>query len=71
MNEIKIRFKSGEIGYFKLIDDDNIEKTFNVLGDAIRDKVAGVFEAIDLADDKITIINILDISTFGYSKISE
>lgn len=70
IDEIKIRFKSGEIGYFKLEDDD-IEKFYDFLGDAIRDGATGVLELIDLVDDKRTIINILDISTFGYSKVFE
>lgn len=70
MIEIKIKFKSGTIGYYKLIDD-NIENLFNVLGDAIRDNKSGVLEVIDLVDDKRTIVNILDVSTFGYKKIVE
>ncbi|OOM17179.1 hypothetical protein CLSAB_18990 [Clostridium saccharobutylicum] len=71
MNEIKIRFSSGEIGYFKLVDDtdENMAKTYDFLGDAIRDRSSGVFELIDLADDKKTIINIKDISSIGYSKV--
>jgi tyrosyl-tRNA synthetase len=71
MNEIKIRFSSGEIGYFKLVDDtdENIVKTYDFLGDAIRDRSSGVFELIDLADDKKTIINIKDITSIGYSKV--
>lgn len=70
MDEIKIRFKNGEIGYFKL-EDDNIEKVFDFIGDAIRDSATGVLELIDLVDDKRTIVNISEISTFGYSKISD
>ncbi len=71
MNEIKIRFKNGEIAYFKLVDEeeDIILKFYEFLGDAIKDGARGVFEAIDLSDDKKTIIDIRDISTFGYSKI--
>lgn len=70
MNEIKIRFKSGDIGYFKL-EDGEIEDFFDFLGDAIRDRLDGVFELIDLVDDKRTIINIKDITSFGYSKVEE
>lgn len=66
-NEIKIRFRNGEVGYFKLEGDD-IEEFFDYLKKAIRDRVAGVLELIDLSDDKRTIVNILDISTFGYGK---
>lgn len=68
MNEIKIRFKSGEVGYFKLLNDE-IEKVFETLDDAIRDGRNDTLEAIDLADDKRTLIDISDISTFGYSKV--
>ncbi|HCL4479894.1 TPA: hypothetical protein N2D99_001961 [Clostridium botulinum] len=68
MNEIKIRFKSGEVGYFKLLNDE-IEKVFETLDDAIRDRRNDTLEAIDLADDKRTLIDISDISTFGYSKV--
>ncbi len=66
-SEIKIRFSNGEVGYFKLEGDD-IEEFFDYLKKAIRDRVAGVLELIDLSDDKRTIVNILDISTFGYGK---
>jgi hypothetical protein len=70
MSEIKIRFKSGDIGYFKL-EEDKIEDFFDFLGDAIRDRLDGVLELIDLVDDKRTIINVKDITSFGYSKIEE
>ena len=70
MSEIKIRFKSGDIGYFKL-EEDKIEEFFDFLGDAIRDRLDGVLELIDLVDDKRTIINVKDITSFGYSKIEE
>lgn len=70
MNEIKIIFKNGVLGYYKYLGDD-IEKAFDFLGDAIRDGAKGVLEVIDLMDDKRTIINISDISTFGYSKVPE
>lgn len=70
MNEIKIRFKSGDVGYFKL-EDDRIEVFFDFLGDSIRDGLNGVLELIDLVDDKRTIINVKDITSFGYSKIEE
>lgn len=69
MVEIKIRFRSGEIGYFKLINDD-IKDIFNILRNAIRDSKTGVLEVIDLVDDKKTIINISDVSTFGYKEIN-
>ena len=70
MNEIKIRFKSGDVGYFKL-EDDRIEAFFDFLEEAIRDGLNGVLELIDLVDDKRTIINIKDITSFGYSKVEE
>lgn len=40
---------------------------FDFLGNAIREGATGVLELIDLSDDKRTIVNILDISTFGYA----
>jgi len=71
MYEIKIRFKSGEIGYFK--SENNGEqlmlRIFDVLGDSIKDGVKGVIELIELTDKKRTIINISDITSFGYSFI--
>nr|DAK74108.1 MAG TPA: hypothetical protein [Caudoviricetes sp.] len=70
MNEIKIRFKSGDVGYFKL-EDDRIEDFFDFLREAIRDGLNGVLELIDLVDDKRTIINVKDITSFGYSKVEE
>lgn len=66
MNEIKIRFKSGEIGYFKL-ESDSIHTIFSLLGDAIKEEKSGILELIDLTDDKKTIVDIRDISTFGYN----
>jgi len=54
MYEIKIRFKSGEIGYFK--SENNGEqlmlRIFDVLGDSIKDGVKGVIELIELTDKK-------------------
>ena len=70
MNEINIIFKNGILGYYKFLGDD-IEKVFDFLGDAIKDGSKGVLEVVDLIDDKRTIINISDISTFGYSKVPE
>lgn len=67
MNDIKIRFKSGDVAYFKL-KDDNIDKLFDRLGDAIGDGARGVIELIDLADDKRTIVNFNEIASFGYDK---
>lgn len=70
MSEIKIRFKSGDVGYFKL-EDDRIEDLFDFLGEAIRDGLNAVVELIDLKDGKRTIINVKDITSFGYSKGEE
>lgn len=71
MNEIKIRFKSGDIGYFKLIDDTDeyIQNIYNYITLAIREEMKGTFEVIDLTDDKKTSININEIASIGYSKI--
>lgn len=67
--EIKIRFKSGQVGLFKS-ENSNFKKVYDCLGDAIRDGANGVLELIDLEDNKITIVNIQDISTFGYGEVS-
>ena len=71
INEFKILFKSGYLGYFKLVidTDDNAEKFYQYIGDSIRDGVTGVFELIELSNDKKTFINIADIATIGYSKV--
>lgn len=69
MIEIKIRFKSGEVGYFELEDD--VEKTFEYLGNMIVNNYKGVVELIDLADNKRTFVNISDISSFGYSEVTK
>ena len=66
-NEIKIRFRNGEVGFFKLESDD-IEEFCDALRNVITEGTTGVLELIDLSDDKRTIVNILDISTFGYGK---
>ncbi|MDI9215965.1 hypothetical protein [Clostridium tertium] len=68
MVEIKIRFKSGEIAYFKLENYD-IKKLFDRLGDSIKDGAKGVIELIDLVDDKRTIVNFDEIASFGYSEV--
>lgn len=73
MNEIKIRFKNGDIGYFKLVEDndEDINAAYEFVGNAIKAGARGGFELIDLADDKKTFINIQDITTIGYSKVSK
>lgn len=73
MNEIKIRFKNRLVGYFKLVvdTDKNMENTYNFIGNAIMEGKAGVFEAIDLLDNKRTWINAKEIATIEYSKIQE
>lgn len=68
--EIKIRFKSGEIGYFKLLENEDINTIYTKLGNAIKDEYVGVLECIDLADDKLTIINLSEIVSFGFSEVT-
>lgn len=70
MNEIKIRFKNGKIGYFKLVDAKiDIETLFDDIGNWIIHGQRRILKLIDLDDNKLTIIDVLDIATFGYSPI--
>lgn len=71
LNEFKILFKNGHLGYFKLkIDtDENAEEFYQYISDAIQEGAIGVFELIDLSDNKKTFINIAEVTTIGYSKV--
>ena len=71
LNEFKILFKNGHLGYYKLkIDtDENAEKFYQYISDAIQEGAIGVFELIDLSDNKKTFINIAEVTTIGYSKV--
>ena len=67
MIEIKILFKNGEYGYYTT--SDNIEVVFELIGDAIRDSQSGVLLLKEISNDKQTLINIQEITTFGYSVV--
>ena len=72
MIEIKIRFKNGDIGYFKLkneIQEAEMEAYFDFLGDRFKNESVGAIELIDLADNKRTYVNIREICSFGYSYV--
>lgn len=72
MIEIKIRFKSGDVGYFKFLNevhDAEMEACFDFLGDRFKNQAVGVIELIDLADNKRTYVNMSEIASFGYSNV--
>lgn len=74
MVEFKIRFKSGDVGYFKPTCEITIEKADEVIeyiGEGIRNEGIGILKMLDLTDDKVTVINIKEIVTFGYSLVSD
>lgn len=68
MVEIKIRFKSGDTGYFT-VEEQNVELIFNGLASGIKNKTSGTLEVMEIGCNKKTIINIQDISSFGFSII--
>lgn len=72
LNEFKISFKNGHLGYFKMVNDtdENARELYKYIGNAIGAGI-GSFELIDLTDGKKTYINVSDITTFGYSKVTE
>jgi hypothetical protein len=67
--EIKILFKNGVADYYTI--DQNIERVYETLGDAIRDDHTGVLDLIHIGTNKKTIINIQEIVTFGYSMVTK
>lgn len=72
MIEIKIRFKSGNVGYFKAADEvseSDMKVLFNVLNKCFNGEIVGAIQVIDLADNKRTSINMSEIASFGYSKV--
>ena len=69
MIEFKIRFKSGDVGYFKPTSEITIEKADEIIkyiGEGIRNEATGILKMLDLTDDKVTVINIKEIATIGY-----
>ena len=72
MIEFKIRFKNGDMAYFKVKDINTIEEAEEIkdwISNAMQNNLIGGFTMIDLIDDKITAINIREIVTFGYSLV--
>ena len=71
MIEIKIRFKSGNVGYFKLIEDPecNIERILKGLRAVMENTHVGSMILTDLEDNKETIINVKEIESFGYKNV--
>ena len=69
MVEFKIRFKSGDVGYFKPTSEITIEKAdglIKYIGEGIRNEATGILEMLDSTDDTVTVINIKEIATIGY-----
>ena len=74
MVEFKIRFKSGDVGYFKptsAIAIEQADELIECISEGIKNKVTGTFKMLDLTDDKVTVINIREIVTFGYSLVTD
>lgn len=41
------------------------------MGKCIKNEASGTFKMLDLADDKVTVINIREIVTLGYSLVKD
>lgn len=67
MIEIKIMFKNGEYAYYTT--SENIEVLFELIGDAIRDRKNGVLLLKEISNDKQALINIQEITSFGYNNV--
>ncbi|WP_133017105.1 hypothetical protein [Clostridium cuniculi] len=74
MVEFKIRFKSGDVGYFKptsAITIKQADELIEGISELIKNKATGTFKMLDLTDDKVTVINVREIVTFGYSLVAD
>lgn len=71
MIEIKIRFKSGDVGYFKLPEGkkSNMKVYLSGLQKVMRNECVGYITLIDLVENKETIIALQEIVSFGYSNV--
>ena len=67
MIEIKIMFKNGEYGYYK--SNANIKDLEKAISDAKRESVNGTFILTEISADKRTLVDIQEITTFGYSTV--
>lgn len=67
MTEIKIMFKNGEYGYYTT--DAKIEEVFEAIGDTKRDGKRGIIVLKEISNDKKTLIDIEEITTFGFSSV--
>ncbi|MFW2490741.1 hypothetical protein [Clostridium chromiireducens] len=70
MLEIKILFKSGYIGYFTPINEDDpteesIFRLRELISTAKKQLMRGSFELKELKTDYITVIDVQEIVTFG------
>lgn len=69
MIEFKIRFKSGDVGYFKPaseITTEQADRLIEYIGEGIRNEATGILKMLDWTDDTVTVINIKEIATIGY-----
>lgn len=74
MVEFKIRFKSGDVGYFKptsAVTIEEADEAIKLMSECIKNESIGTFKMLDLTDDKVTVINIREIVTFGYSLVAD
>lgn len=73
MVEIKIRFKNGDMGYFKPLEgeESNMEAYLIGFQKIMRNEHVGYITLIDLVDNKETIIALQEIVSFGYENIQE
>ncbi|WP_133014405.1 hypothetical protein [Clostridium cuniculi] len=71
MIEIKIRFKNGDMGYFKPDEgeESNMKAYLSGLQKVMRNEGVGYITLTDLVDNKETIIALQEIVSFGYSNI--
>ena len=69
MLEIKIVFKSGHVGIYKLTGEEltnkELEEFEEIIINAIKEKATGTFKLKDKESGYKTIINIQEVATFG------
>ena len=67
MIEIKIMFKNGEYAYYTT--SENIEVLFELIADTISGGRNGVLLFKELSNGKQALVNIREITSFGYSNV--
>ena len=50
---------------------EKADEVIEYIGEGIRNEGTGILKMLDLTDDKVTVINIKEIVTFGYSLVSD